>query len=169
MYRVLFSLFVTCALLFLPGCAETPPYEYHYVPGRTAVPQNGYAIAPPKAPERVLLAVAAGNRIAGLPYAYGGGHGGGNDDAFDCSGAASYVLHAAGLLVSPMPSEGFRHYGESGPGEWISVYARHGHVFLVIAGLRFDTGWNGDHSSGPQWTTHGRPATGCVIRHPEGL
>ena len=57
----------------------------------------------------------------------------------------------------------------NGEGDWISVYARHGHVFLVVAGLRFDTGWTGASREGPRWTMRDRPADGCVVRHPEGL
>jgi hypothetical protein len=67
-----------------------------------------------------------------------------------------------------MPSKAFRRYGSSGEGEWISVYARKGHVFLVVAGLRLDTGYTGE-DEGPRWTTRSRPASGCVIRHPEGV
>ena len=66
--------FLLPLLLFLAGCAETPPYVYQYVPGRTATLQNGFAMAPPQAPDRVQMAVAAANRIAGLPYSYGSGH-----------------------------------------------------------------------------------------------
>jgi hypothetical protein len=116
----------------------------------------------------VQAAIAAGNRIAGARYQYGGGHGRSGDTGFDCSGAASYVLREAGLLDDCRPSTGFRRYGERGEGDWISVYARRGHVFLVVAGLRYDTGWT--HSEeGPNWTTESRPADGCVIRHPVGL
>jgi hypothetical protein len=154
--------------LFLGACAGPAPYRYKYVPGKTAVVRDGYAIAPPGAPAEVHAAVAAGNRIAGLPYAYGGGHGRGVASAYDCSGAASYVLQATGKLRSPMPSSGFRKYGASGPGDWISVYARKDHTFLVVAGLRFDTGYHGE-AKGPRWTTKDRPATGSVVRHPVGL
>jgi hypothetical protein len=69
-----------------------------------------------------------------------------------------------------MPSRGFRRYGERGEGEWISIWARKGHVFLVVAGVRFDTGWNGGHSEGPRWTIRNREGgSGCVIRHPSGF
>jgi hypothetical protein len=156
-----------CVIL-LASCTSPPPYTYRYVPGRTAIVHGGIAIAPPSAPAEIQAAVAAGNRIAGLPYAYGGGHGHGMEASYDCSGAASYVLRAAGRLGEPMPSVAFRRYGEEGAGEWLSIYARRGHVFLVVAGLRFDTGWAG-RARGPQWTTLSRPATGCVIRHPAGL
>jgi len=153
---------------FLAGCAGPEPYTYRYVPGRTAVLRDGYAVAPPSAPPAVQAAIAAGNRISGLPYAYGGGHGRGIASAYDCSGAASYVLQAAGVLRSPMPSSGFRKYGEGGQGRWISIYARRDHTFLVVAGLRFDTGWHGQRR-GPRWTTKSRPTDGSVVRHPRGL
>ncbi len=156
-------------LLFLAGCAGPPPYVYTYIPGRTAILNNGYAIAPPAAPADVQVAVAAANRIAGMPYVYGAGHSSADfDSAYDCSGAASFVLKAAGLVDSPMPSYAFRRYGEDGPGNWITIYARRDHVFLVIAGLRFDTGWTGE-GRGPRWTTRSRPTDGCVLRHPGEL
>jgi hypothetical protein len=155
-------------LLLLAGCAGPPPYVYTYIPGRTATMQDGYAIAPPAAPAEVQVAVAAANRITGLPYAYGAGHSSADfDTAYDCSGATSFVLKAAGLVDSPMPSYAYRRYGEDGPGNWITIYARRDHVFLVIAGLRFDTGWNG--SRGPRWTMRSRPTDGCVLRHPAEL
>ena len=154
--------------LLLTACAG-PSYVYRYVPGKTAALSAGRALAPLAAPASVQAAIAAGNRIAGLPYGYGCGHGSGVDTAYDCSGAAAFVLREAGLLPAEMPSStAFRGYGERGLGEWISVYARRGHVFLVIAGVRFDTGWTRG-SEGPQWTTQSRPAGGCVLRHPAGL
>ena len=162
--------------LFTAGCAGGPGhYVYHYVPGRTAtVNRNGTANVPLDAPRAVVEGIEAGNRIAGSPYVYGGGHGGGGDGAggggFDCSGTASYVLRAMGQLRGTMTSEEFRDYGEDGPGRWVSVWARHGHVFLVVAGLRFDTGWNGGYgNTGPRWSDLSRPADGCVLRHPAGL
>ena len=156
------------AAALLAGCAGPPPYVYRYVPGKTAVLHDGFAVAPPGAPDAVQAAIAAGNRIAGLPYAWGGGHAHSIDSGYDCSGAASYVLQATGRLDGAMPSVAFRRYGASGEGEWISLYARRDHVFLVVAGLRFDTGYGGG-AKGPQWTTRGRPANGSVVRHPPGL
>jgi hypothetical protein len=156
-----------CAGLLFGACAQ-PCYTYRYVPGKTAELQGGIAVAPPEAPPAVQAAIAAGNRIAGLPYSFGGGHESDIASAYDCSGAASYVLRGAGLLRDCMPSKGFRHYGEPGEGEWITTYARNGHVFLSVAGLRFDTGWTRG-PKGPQWTTRDRPADGCVLRHPAGL
>jgi hypothetical protein len=159
--------FLFAFALLAVGCSS-PRYTYRYVPGKTATLAGSCAVAPPAAPDRVKVAIAAANRIVGSPYVYGGGHGRGSDRGFDCSGTASYVLQAAGLLDEPMPSTGFRRYGSSGEGDWISIYARKGHVFLVVAGLRLDTGYTGE-AEGPRWTTRDRPARGAVIRHPEGV
>ena len=143
-------------------------YHYTYVPGKTAVLHRGRAAVPESAPAQVKAVIAAGNQIAGLPYRRGGGHARLHDSAYDCSGATSFVLHEAGLLGTPIPSTNFRAYGQRGEGDWISVYARKGHVFLVVAGLRFDTGY-GSGAKGPQWTTLNRPVNGCVVRHPVGM
>ena len=164
--RFSFLQLIALAML-LAGCAG-PSYTYRYVPGKTAILSEGRAVAPMGAPAAVQAAVTAGNRIAGLPYGYGCGHGRGMDSAYDCSGAVSFVLREAGLLNEATTSDAFRHYGERGEGEWISVYARRGHVFLAVAGVRFDTGWTRG-PEGPQWTTQSRPASGAVIRHPAGL
>jgi hypothetical protein len=153
--------------VLLSGCSS-PSYVYRYVPGKTATLSDGRAVAPAAAPPAVQAAIAAANRIAGLPYCYGAGHGRGIDTAYDCSGATSFVLHEAGLLDEATTSDAFRHYGERGGGDWITLYARHGHVFLSVAGVRFDTGW-GNGPRGPQWTIQGRPASGAVLRHPVGL
>ena len=168
MLRCSLILILLGAIGFLTGCACTGPYSYRYQPGKTATVQNGHAVAPQSAPSVVHAAIAAGNRIAGLPYCYGAGHTRGLSPAYECSGAASYVLCEAGLLDEPTTSHAFRNYGSGGHGKWISVYARHGHVFLVVAGLRFDTGWGGG-ATGPRWTTRPRPSNGAVVRHPAGL
>ncbi len=167
LFRPAILLLVAIALA-LTGCVSTPPYVYHYIPGRTATLDNGYAQAPPAAPPIVRDAVSAGNEIIGKPYRYGGGHQNFYDTGYDCSGAVSYVLHSIGRMHTPTPSNELRRYGESGPGRWITVYASQGHSFIVIAGLRFDTGYGiGGH--GPKWLTRGRPANEFVMRHPGGL
>jgi hypothetical protein len=38
-----------------------------------------------------------------------------------------------------MSSTEFRRYGKRGRGKWITIYAREGHTFAVIAGVRLDT------------------------------
>ena len=159
--------FLVPLLAMLAGCA-CPGYSYRYVPGKTAQKVGCCVVAPPSAPPQVQAAIAAGNRIAGLPYCYGAGHGTGEDTAYDCSGAASYVLRNAGVMPDVRTSGEFRAYGQPGPGEWITVWAKRGHVFMSVAGLRFDTGWTRG-PKGPQWTMCDRPADGCVMRHPAGL
>ena len=165
-------LLALCPIVFLAGCAGPSSshgrYAYHYIPGKTATVSGGRAVAPAGAPRTVRVAIEAGNRIAGLPYSYGAGHTRELCNAYDCSGAASYVLCQAGLLGEPTTSTSFRSYGTHGKGRWISVYARNGHVFLVVAGLRFDTGW-GEGAAGPRWTEHDRPLNGATVRHPHGL
>ncbi|MEA3197774.1 MAG: hypothetical protein QOF32_1826 [Gammaproteobacteria bacterium] len=162
-------LFLLCACLFTGACATQQNYTYRKVPGHSGLIFDGKAFPPANAPERVVEAIVAANKICKTPYKWGGGHKQFEDNGYDCSGSAGYVLHAAGLLQSSMPSTGFRHYGESGPGKWISIYARTDHTFLVIADLRFDTGYGSTHGQGPRWSAEDRPAGGAVVRHPPGL
>ena len=129
---------------------------------------DGRAVAPASAPQEVEDAIAAANRIVGKPYRYGGGHARWEDSGYDCSGSMSYVLRGAGLLDRPLTSGDFMRWGEAGQGAWITVYAHGGHGFLVIAGLRFDTGWN-NAGKGPRWSEEMRPTDGYTVRHPEGL
>jgi cell wall-associated NlpC family hydrolase len=128
---------------------------------------GGAVQPPPGAPPAVGLVMAAGNAIAGLPYLYGGGHGGFKDTAYDCSGSISYALAAAGLVTSPMASGPFMSWGEPGPGRWITIYANPGHMFMVVAGWRFDT--TALRGGGTRWTRQMRPTGGFVARHPPGL
>jgi peptidoglycan hydrolase-like protein with peptidoglycan-binding domain len=114
----------------------------------------------------VQRAIAAADRIATMPYRYGGGHGSFQDSGYDCSGSVSYVLHGAGLLSSPLDSGAFMSYGAPGPGRHITIYANSGHVFMTIDGRRFDTGYGGN---GNRWAGGSRPTGGFVVRHPPGL
>jgi hypothetical protein len=140
---------------------------------KKATVKDGKAIAPSNAPQTVKDVIKAANRIVTKPYRYGGGHGKWEDSAYDCSGSVSYALHGGGLLDSPMPSSGFMHWAKGGTGKWITVYANSGHAFMVVAGLRFDTGyrddWGREHGaksgSGPRWGKP-RPTSGFVARHP---
>ena len=80
----------------------------------------------------------------------------------------SYVLREAGLLRSSLHSKAYFRYGKKGEGRWITVYIRDGHVFLVVAGLRLDTGGPGNRT-GPRWKPETRQSIGHVMRHPPGL
>jgi hypothetical protein len=70
-----------------------------------------------------------------------------------------------------MNSKGFRGYGHRGRGKWITVYARNGHTFAVIAGLRLDTTSLNNHSRrwAPRWQPTDRMPRGFEARHPVGL
>jgi hypothetical protein len=115
---------------------------------------NGKAIPPSSAPKRVVAAIEAANRIDDKGYRMGGGHGSWNDSAYDCSGAVSYVLgpKGAGLIDAPMASGGFVRWASKGKGNWITTFADGGHVFVKIAGLRFDTSQPDDGDRGPGWS-----------------
>jgi cell wall-associated NlpC family hydrolase len=127
----------------------------------------GKAIAPAGAPPVVVGVIEAANRIRTTPYVWGGGHRSWSSRGYDCSGAVSYALHGGGLLSSPLVSGSFAGWGAPGPGRWITIYANGGHVYAVIAGLRWDTSGNA-RGTGPRW--HRSPAypRGFVVRHPIG-
>jgi hypothetical protein len=118
-------------------------------------------------PAPVSRAIRAANRIAGLPYRFGGGHRSFRDSGYDCSGSVSYVLHGAGRLSSPLDSSALMSYGASGRGRWITIYANPGHAYMVIRGRRYDT--TGRSQSGSRWQQVERSSAGYVVRHPPGL
>jgi hypothetical protein len=128
---------------------------------------DGLAVAPASAPEEVKAIIAAGNKIASKPYKYGGGHGRWRDSGYDCSGSISYALHGAGLLDTPLDSSGFMRWGESGRGEWVTIYSNPSHAYMIVAGLRFDT--SARRVTGNRWSDEMRSTRGYVGRHPEGL
>jgi hypothetical protein len=132
-----------------------------------AVNTAGMVQPPAGAPEAVRQVIAAGNAIATLPYIYGGGHASFHADGYDCSGSVSYALAAAGLVSSPMVSGGFESWGEPGPGKWITIYANAGHVWMEVAGWRFDTVALAE--SGTRWARGGGEFSGFVVVHPAGL
>jgi cell wall-associated NlpC family hydrolase len=123
---------------------------------------SGGGLAP-----RVHRIIAAGDRIAGKPYKYGGGHGQWEDSGYDCSGSVSYALHGAGMLDSALTSGGFMSWGAPGKGRWVTIYANPGHVYMVIDGRRFDT--TGRDESGSRWQSRSRSSAGYTVRHPPGL
>jgi peptidoglycan hydrolase CwlO-like protein len=135
--------------------------------GGVAVDTAGMVQPPPGAPAAVAQVIAAGNAIASLPYIWGGGHGSFHASGYDCSGSVSYALAAAGLVSSPMVSGNFESWGAPGPGRWITVYANPGHVWMQVAGWRFDT--VALSSGGTRWAQGGGEFSGFVVRHPPGL
>lgn len=133
--------------------------------GRAKLLANGLAVAPSDAPQAVKDVIEAGNEIATKPYIYGGGHGKWNDRGYDCSGSVSYALHGGGLLDSSMPSGSFMNWEQPGKGKWITIYAHGSHMYMVVAGLRFDT--SGADPS--RWQTDMRSGSGFTVRHPAGF
>ena len=161
-----------CVIGLQPAIAADFPSSGPIVPGSVArVGWGGRAAAPEKAPLAVKRAIWAANQLRSKPYRYGGGHHSFNDRGYDCSGTISYALGAAGLLKSPMSSGEFRHFGRRGRGKWITVYARDGHTFAIIAGLRLDTTpyLTAHDRWAPAWYSAVRTPSGFEARHPVGL
>jgi hypothetical protein len=140
--------------------------------GNNAVSQaialgNGVALPPLEAPDAVKQIIEAGNGIARTPYIWGGGHGKWLDKGYDCSGSVSFALASAGLLSGPLTSGLLMSWGEAGKGKWVTIYASPTHVFMEVAGIRFDTG--AQRVTGSRWINYMRPTNGFVARHPAGL
>jgi hypothetical protein len=142
-------------------------------PGKARIRKDGTAVAPADAPPQVQSAIAAANAIHTLPYVWGGGHRTFYDTGYDCSGAVSYVLHAAGLLASPMTSGSLASsWGVPGHGRWITVFGNASHAYMVIAGKRFDTSSGGDRwnqGSGPRWRKKKRRPVGFTMKYYPGF
>ena len=161
----------------LQALAQTAPTNgpLPLVPGmRARLLPNGLAAAPAAAPPAVKGMIAAANEISDRPYLllHYPSHIG--NPTYDCSSSTSHVLWGGGRFgTAPWVSGQLMYYGQPGPGRWVTIYANSGHVFIYVAGLRFDTsryGWGPNASeSGPRWRLGPRPLTGFVARHPAGL
>ncbi len=139
------------------------------VPGGSSVGGNGTIPIPSNVPEVVQRVIAGGNAIADFPYIWGGGHDPSFvSDGYDCSGSVSYALAAGGLLSAPLVSGELAHWGDPGPGRWITIYANAGHTFMDVDGVWFDTaGRSGPYAS--RWLLSTPPLEGYAVRHPPGL
>jgi cell wall-associated NlpC family hydrolase len=199
-----FALAITTSIvLVLPSCAlaqngsggaafptptpiPTPPAPAPaptniVVPGALAqLLPDGTAAAPADAPPQVQQAIFAANLIQDRPYIYGGGHKSFDSKGYDCSGTVSYALHGGGLLDAPLDSGSFMSWGDSGPGQWITIFTNPGHAYAVIAGLRLDTSaaavtratkaqYKKALESGPRWRPTQRSSHGFKKRHPVGF
>jgi hypothetical protein len=134
---------------------------------RATALSNGIALPPLEAPEAIKSMIDAGNIIARSPYIWGGGHGKWLDKGYDCSGSVSFVLASAGLLNAPLDSGRLMSWGRPGRGKWVTIYANAGHVWMTVAGIRFDT--SGQRVTGSRWQNDMRPTGSFVARHPPGL
>jgi hypothetical protein len=152
-----------------PGApAGAPPVPT----GVATILPGGKASVPAGAPYSVARAIKAANKIHRRTYIWGGGHRSFKAKGYDCSGAVSYVLHAAGLLGSPLVSGQLASWGSAGLGSWITVYANRTHTYMVIAGLRYDTSPLGEwlnQGRGPRWRFTLRTGAGFAVRHWDGL
>ena len=134
---------------------------------RAEVLDNGIALPPLEAPPEVRQIIEAGNGIARTPYLWGGGHGKWQDKGYDCSGSVSFALASAGLLDRSLTSGQLEGWGKPGKGKWVTIWTNDGHVFLEVAGVRFDT--TGQKKTGSRWQNEMRSREGFVARHPPGL
>jgi hypothetical protein len=188
---VAFACLLACALpatAFADGSTGgASPTDPEFQPHGTATMlPNGQAIAPTDAPPEVAAIIEAGNRIATMPYVYGGGHNATfSGRGYDCSGSVSYALHGGGLLTAPLDSSSFMKWGDKGEGSWVTIYTNPGHAYMVVAGLRFDTSMRTPIVSAARksstrtrratpaltsrWSTKMRPADGYTVRHPSGF
>jgi hypothetical protein len=171
---------LTCAIAAPAQAEQAVPWGGGCIPATPGMPRTsgncgaeltsgGRAIAPPGAVGPVKTAIAAANRIDDKPYVWGGGHLAWASRGYDCSGAVGYVLHSIGLLDQTMVSGQLASWGVAGSGRWITVYANSEHVYMVIAGLRFDTRDDLPGVSGPRWHMARVEPRGFVARHPAGL
>jgi peptidoglycan hydrolase-like protein with peptidoglycan-binding domain len=131
----------------LPGPPPGPtPTGLKTVPGnRAKVLADGTAAAPANAPAEVKKIIASGNEIAKLPYKWGGGHSTWRDTGYDCTGSTTYALRTT-FRAGRFPTFGYSTWQLPGPGRWITPYASSYHVYMIVAGLRFDT--SGLHVAG---------------------
>jgi hypothetical protein len=171
--------------LALPGtnpdpaaCAPAALAGVPLTPGSSAsLLANGQAAAPENAPLAVKQIISAGNQIVGKPYLVGGGHGLPLSDvapAYDCSSSVEHLLYGPRLLsvMYDAASGQLESFGRPGPGRWVTIYASADHVFMYVAGLRWDThnaAGAGDGGPGIGWHPLIRSSAGFVARHPVGL
>jgi hypothetical protein len=186
-----FACLIACALPAIANADASnggagpndPEFQPH---GKAVLLPNGQAIAPSDAPPEVAAVIEAGNKIATLPYIYGGGHNATfSGRGYDCSGSVSYALHGGGLLTAPLDSSSFMKWGDPGPGSWITIYTNPGHAYMVVAGLRFDTSMRTPlattarrssrrsrhqaRTTSTRWSTTMRSSHGYTVRHPAGF
>jgi hypothetical protein len=153
----------------------SPDAPLPLTPGpRAVLLPSGLAAAPASAPRAVKGMVAAANEISDRSYRLVHYPTHLHNPSYDCSSSTSHVLWGGGLFgTAPWVSGQFMSWGAPGPGRWVTIYAHSGHVFMYVAGLRFDTsrydsGPNANES-GPRWRLGSRPLGGFAVRHPAGL
>jgi len=150
-------------------------------------PGNGHvALVPAAVPPAVQAMLVAGNELQELPYGPGGHPDPRGATQEDCSSSVNYVLYRSGVrpiaeIIRDNPlAQDYVNWGDPGPGRWVTIYATTeptNHVFIVIAGLRLDTSYNGTDvgpnrfEGGPRWRVLDHIPTWAhwSVRHPPGL
>jgi cell wall-associated NlpC family hydrolase len=117
--------------------------------GQSAHPSLGPV--EPQVMSRIQAGLKAAQVLASanVPYVWGGGHqpfAKGIPGGLDCSGAVSYVLHAMGVLSSPLTSGEMGQILQAGPGA-VTVFYNAQHTFMRIGKKFFGTSVN-DSSKG---------------------
>lgn len=110
------------------------------------------------------------------PYVWGGGHSS-FAGPYDCSGAVSAVLHAAGKLDRPQTTAGLKSFGVAGQGKYMTIWVKHDgsnndHVwieFKVDGAEHFGTGRWGTNTAGAGFKPRMHSKTGFTARRIPGL
>jgi hypothetical protein len=169
--------------------AQQTSTPVHFIAGERAelAPEDGrVALIPAGVPPVVQEMLVAGNELQALPYGPDGHPDPRGAADEDCSSTVNYVLYRAGvrpiaeiLQQNPLAQD-YVDWGAPGPGRWVTIYATTAptpHVFIVLAGLRLDTSFNGTDEGpnrghgGPRWRILGHLPTWAhwSVRHPPGL
>jgi hypothetical protein len=172
-----------------PGLAAQTSTPVRFITGERArlSPEDGHvALVPAGVPRVVQAMVVAGNELQGLPYGPAGHPDPLGAPQEDCSSTVNYILYRAGVrplseIVRENPlAQNYANWGAPGPGRWVTIYATDlptPHVFIVIAGLRIDTSYQGTDEgpnrfeAGPRWRILDHIPTWAdwSVRHPPGL
>ena len=133
---------------------------------RAYVDKDGRAVLPKGTPRSVALVVAAANETPPSPTSGAVGTARGRTRA---TTARAPWRRAGGRAATREPArlewpEALRRWGA---GRWITIHSNPGHVFMTVAGLRFET--SGQGSAGTRWQPPSRSTGGFTVRHPPGL
>ncbi|HEY5260550.1 MAG TPA: lytic transglycosylase domain-containing protein [Solirubrobacteraceae bacterium] len=166
---------------------STAPVQYTSSERARLSPIDGHlALIPTSVPPVVQAMLMAGNELQDLPYGPAGHPDPRGAENEDCSSTVNFVLYRSGvrpiaeiLRENPLAQD-YVDWGAPGPGRWVTIYSTTqptDHVFIVIAGLRLDTSYEGTdvgpnrNESGPRWRILDHIPTWAhwSVRHPPGL
>ena len=163
------------------AAGQTDEHDHHHsgagCPGGLAGPDRPSRRSCPAArrasrpalPTPVARAIKAANKIHRRTYIWGGGHRSFKAKGYDCSGAVSYVLHAAGRAQLAAGLRAARLLGLAGPRVAGSRSTRTGRTptwsSRACATTPPRAGSAVDQGRGPRWRYTLRTRTGFAIRH----